>query len=348
MPMARILVVDDDPVIIRLYQIILVKAGFELTVCVNGEQLLAALKLQKPDVIVLDVVLPDHTGLDLCARIKQDPEYLGIKIILVSGTAVSPSKVADGINIGADDYLVKPFDPKELLSRIRNCVKLKAVEEELRDKNQELKDLSNHLQHVREEERKFFAREVQEEVGQLVAVLKMEVDWLSINLPDASQAHKDRLLHASNTTMLIINTIRRIASSLRPSMLDELGLNASLDWQCREFAATNGISCAFKQADNDEGLSNAIKTALFRICQESLNNIVQHSSATRVEVSAITDGKNIILQITDNGSGFNPDAQKNSLGFIGMRERALAVKGELIITSQPGKGTTVSLTIPLN
>lgn len=346
--MARILVVDDDPVIIKLYQIILVKAGFELSVAVNGEQLLAALKLQKPDVIVLDVVLPDHTGLDLCARIKKDPEYQGIKIILVSGTAVSPSKVADGINIGADDYLVKPFDPKELLSRIRNCLKLKIAEEELKDKNQQLKALSNHLQHVREEERKFFAREVQEEVGQLVAVLKMEIDWLSMNFPGAEQIHRDRLLHASNTSRLIINTIRRIASSLRPSMLDELGLNASLDWQCREFAVANDIPCAFKQADNDEGLSTGIKTAVFRICQESLNNIAQHSSAKKAEVSATTDGKVIQLRVTDYGRGFNIEDKKNSLGLIGMRERALAVKGDLLITSQPEKGTIVSVTIPLN
>jgi signal transduction histidine kinase len=344
--MARILVVDDDPVIIRLYEIILNKAGFTLLIARSGEEMLNLLKAQKPDVILLDVILPDQTGLDLCYRIKSDPEYPGIKIILVSATEISPSQVADGIDIGADDYLVKPFDPKELMARIKYCLKLKRAEEDLRDKNKELKDLSNHLQNVREQERKIIAREVQEEVGQLAAALKMDIDWLSINIPGAEDVHKERITHASNTARLIINTIRRIASSLRPSMIDELGLNASLEWLCSQFSGNNPIACSFIPADDDEGLSIEIRTAIFRICQDSLQNVSQHSAATDVKIIATVNKTGVSLHVEDNGRGFDVPSRKNALGLIGMRERALAINGKLQIESQPGKGTRVSVVVP--
>lgn len=342
--MARILVVDDDPVIIKLYQVILKKEGFAMTIAESGEQLMKAIAQEKPDVILLDVILPDDTGLGICARIKQNPEYAGIKIILVSGMEITPAQVAEGIETGADDYLTKPFDPKELLARIKNCVKLKVVEEELRDKNRELKNLANHLQDVREEERKFLAREVQEELGQLAAALKMDVDWLALNLPEAPDLQQKRMAHASSTAKIIIQTIRRIASALRPSMLDELGLNASLEWLCKEFVSLHNIPCSFDPAFDDEGLSVQQKTALFRITQEALRNISIHADASQVKIRVEIDDKDIFLSISDNGRGFDPAGNKgNTMGIIGMRERALAINSQLHIDSSPGAGTVVSL-----
>lgn len=343
--MTRILVVDDDPVIIKLYQMILKNEDFTIDMATNGQELLLVVARHKPDVILLDVILPDESGLDLCARLKQNSAYTGIKIILVSGMEISPAQVAEGIESGADDYLTKPFDTKELLARIKNCLKLKAVEEELRDKNKELKNLSNHLQNVREEERKSLAREVQEELGQLAAALKMDVDWLAINLPDAPELQKERMAHASSTAKLIIQSIRKIASALRPSMLDELGLNASLEWHCNEFAATTGISCKYIHAYDDEGLSLELKTAIFRICQESLRNIAKHASATRVKVNVDISEKELRLTVSDNGKGFSVDGQKNTFGLIDMRERVQAINGKLTIDSKEGKGTTVSVTV---
>ena len=199
---------------------------------------------------------------------------------------------------------------------------------------------------MREEERKFLAREVQEELGQLTAVLKMDIDWLSMNTPDTNEPHKKRITHASNTARLIINTIRRIASALRPSMLDELGLNASLEWLCKEFSAVNSIPCSFTEAENDEALSVDIRTALFRICQESLRNISQHANATEIKITAKVCDKEIGMYIYDNGKGFDLGEHKNSLGLIGMRERALAVNGQLHIDSGNGTGTTVWVIVP--
>lgn len=343
--MARILVVDDDPVVIKIYEVILKREGFDIGIARTGAEMLQHVAEQKPDVIVLDVILPDNLGLDLCATIKSDPEYLGVKVILVSGMEISPAQVAEGIETGADDYLTKPFDSKVLLARIKNCLKLKQVEEELRDKYKELKDLANHIQTVREEERKFMAREVQEEVGQLAAAMKMDIDWLAHNLPDISEIERKRFTHASATAKTMIQMIRRIASALRPSMLDELGLNASLDWLCKEFINNHNIPCKFQPAENDEGLSSELKTAFFRICQEALRNIAQHANASMATVRAIINDKEICLVVTDNGDGFDVNQQKSTMDLIGMRERALAINGRLEIKTAPGAGTTVSVVV---
>lgn len=346
--MPRILLVDDDAVIIKLYQVILKSSAFELEVAPTGNDMLLAIAKQKPDVILLDVVLPDFSGLDLCNKVKNDPTFTGTKIILVSGQEISPVQIAQGIEMGADDYLVKPFHPKELLARIKNCVKLKIIEEALRDKNRELKDLSNHLQHVREEERKMLAYEVQEELGQLTAALKMDIDWMAKSLTDASDEQKERMLNASNTAKLIITNVRKIASTLRPSMLDELGLHASLEWHCKKISAANGIPCVFEHDHDDENIPVSIKTAVFRICQDALLNIVQHANASKVIVKMQTDGDMLSFSVNDNGKGFDMNQQKSMLGIVAMRERIAAVNGQLQIESIIGQGTTLSLQIPID
>lgn len=344
--MANILLVDDDALIIKLYQVILRAAEFDVEIAMSGAEMWKSVENKKPDVILLDVVLPDCNGLDLCKKIKEHPLYLNTKIILVSGEEVSPVQIAQGIDLGADDYLVKPFHPKELLARVKNCLKLKTVEEALRDKNQELKDLSNYLQNIREEERKYVAREVQEELGQLTAALKMDVDWLIVNLPDTAAAQKERLVNASEITKLIIQHIRRLASSLRPSMLDELGLFASLEWKSKTTTTQDGIPCRFLKEGNDEDLPIQLKTVVFRVCQEAIMNCVQHAKATSILVEAKVSENWVQVTIQDNGIGFEPVKVKRQFGLIGMRERAHSLNGELLIESSTESGTQILLTIP--
>lgn len=345
--MARILLVDDDVLIIKLYQVILKSESFDLDIAMSGKEMQAAIQQQTPDVILLDVVLPDSNGLDLCTQLKKDPVFSSIKIIMVSGEEVSPVQIAEGIELGADDYLVKPFHPKELLARVKNCLKLKIAEAELRHANLELKNLSNHLQHIREEERKIVAREVQEEIGQLIAAIKMDIDWLAISVPGITEQQKKRMEHVSAVTKMIIEQIRRLASSLRPSMIDELGLFAALEWKCRKIYRDNGIPCAFSSEGDDQGLPVEMKTTIFRICQEVLMNIVQHAAATNIILSVSINDKSLTVNISDDGKGFEINQQKRKLGLIGIRERASSINGKLSINSVISKGTDVSLFIPL-
>jgi signal transduction histidine kinase len=343
--MNRILIVDDDPHAIKLYLVLLERAGFAVTVAINGTQMFAAIEKEKPDIILLDVILPDSNGLELCSEVKNNSAYSGIKILLISGIQVSASSIAHGIDIGADDYLKKPFDPQELLSRIKNLLKLKRVEEELRNNNKQLTRLSHHLQNIREEERKYLAGEVHEELGQLAAAVKIDIDWLTLTpKEEIKDTEKKRLSHASVASAKLISAIRKIAATLRPSMLDHLGLNASLEWLCKQFTDQNDVKCVFETACNDQNLDIKKKTELFRICQEALNNVTC-DKATHVIVSLTEDPVNIYLNISDNGQACNLIEKKDTLGLIILRERALSINGELAIESAEGRGTRIQVVV---
>lgn len=255
----------------------------------------------------------------------------------------------DGRVVWLADFVtvvVENDQPGQLRGVMVDITARKKTEEELREKNIQLKELSRHLQDVREEERKYLAREVHDELGQLAAVVKMDIDWLQIKMPGLPEVQAKRISHAATTTGLLISTIRRLASELRPVMLDELGLHTSLEWLCGKFEETNGIPCVFESSFEDDGLGIPVKTALFRICQEALSNVKRHSAATRANVSIRLNGDLIQLMISDNGIGFDVQQKTGTVGLIGMRERSLSVNGTLMIESEPGKGTIICTIIP--
>lgn len=228
----------------------------------------------------------------------------------------------------------------------RDITDRKKAEEELKEKNHQLKELSRHLQQVREEERKFLAREVHDELGQLASAVKMDIDWLDVKLSAQNDVlYTNRIKHAASTASLMISTIRKIASDLRPGMLDELGLNASLEWKCNKFTSATGINCTFQSTVDDTKLESHVKTELFRICQESLTNVMRHANASEVSVSFTHQDNQIELLITDDGKGFDIDKKTRTLGLIGMRERCLSINGKLTISSTLGKGTSIRTVI---
>ena len=184
-----------------------------------------------------------------------------------------------------------------------------------------------------------------EELAQLASVIKMDVDWLRIKVPDLPDAVKTRVEHASVVTGLLINTIRRINFSISPVMLEETGLNATLKWHCREFSVLNGIPCYFESNYEETDLSLEIQTDFFRICQEALSNIMYHAEAKNVWVSIKDVNNHISLSVMDDGNGFIVKKQTQSPGLTSMRKRANSINSELIIDSIPGKGTTISVTL---
>jgi PAS domain S-box-containing protein len=230
----------------------------------------------------------------------------------------------------------------------RDVTERKLVEEELREKNSELKRLSTYLQSIREEERKYIAREVHDELGQLATALKIDIDWLNLKVVTLEASAKNRMVHAIKTIEVLISSIRKIASRLRPSVLDDFGLNAALQWHCAEFQSLNGIQCSFEPGFDDLGITMEMKTEMFRMTQESLTNVMRHAHATEVHVTTGEDDKNLYLTVSDNGDGFDTGKRKNTLGLIGLRERAVSLNGVLNIESGIGKGTTISAVIPKN
>lgn len=213
-----------------------------------------------------------------------------------------------------------------------------------------LRDLSAHMESAREEERKRIAREVHDELGQALTVLRMDVSLLRLHFGGQSPALMERILAMKEGVDRTIRIMRHVTSTLRPVALD-LGLISGLEWLVEEFTHHAGIDCQLQASGCDEVvLDDGRATALFRIVQESLTNVVKHAAASAVVVSIrIEDNRSICVKISDNGKGFVPGGARKagSFGLIGMRERALMLHGKVDIDSTPGTGTRVEVCIPL-
>ncbi len=230
----------------------------------------------------------------------------------------------------------------------RDITERKRADEELKTSRQQFRDLSAHLQAIREQERKEIARDLHDELGQALTALKMELSWLEKKLPE-----NDAMLHekVSSMSRVVDNTVRmvqRISTELRPGILDDLGLIAAIEWQAAQFQERTGIRCRLELTGKNIALDQDRSAAIFRIFQETLTNVARHAQASGVRVSLKEKGDNLVLRIKDNGKGITRDQilDSKSLGLIGIRERAYSLGGEARITGAAGKGTTVTVTIP--
>jgi PAS domain S-box-containing protein len=222
---------------------------------------------------------------------------------------------------------------------------------ELALSQEQLRALTTHLESVREEERARIAREVHDELGQALTALNMDLAWLRKRLPSAAALAPLREKAAAMSALIAetIDSVRKIASALRPSMLDQLGLAAAIEWQAAEFQQRSGIACRLLMDPQDIVLDRQLSIALFRILQEALTNVVRHAAATQVVITLDKTDTEVRLAVEDNGKGITEDVQTapGSFGILGMRERALALGGALQIGSKDGTGTTVSVWVPL-
>lgn len=226
------------------------------------------------------------------------------------------------------------------------------AEEELRRSREQLSDLSAHLEWVREEERSAIAREIHDELGQALTALRMDLSWVRGHLPAAGAGPEATLARLRSMEELIDDTIgraRRICSELRPGVLDDLGLEAAVEWQAQEFERRTGVRCEAVAGGRLPRLERDVATALFRILQESLTNVARHAAASRVRVELRQEGGRVVLEVTDDGRGAaqTPPPGHRSLGVLGMKERARRLGGTLTLTGAAGKGTVVQASIPL-
>ena len=238
------------------------------------------------------------------------------------------------------------FPDKQIVFAIaKDVTKRKQTEREAEEKYNEIKGLATHFKRTIEKDRKNLAYELHEELAQLACVVKMNIDSIKITEPGLSASAKSKIDHALALSDLLVNTIRRISFSMSPNMLDDLGLNAVFEGQCKEFSMLNGIPCEFESAYDEANLSQEIKLDFFRICQESLTNVMYHAQANKVKISIEDVDDKIQLTIIDDGKGFDMDQQKQSSGLISMRQRAASINGQLTIQSEIGRGTRVGVTI---
>jgi signal transduction histidine kinase/DNA-binding response OmpR family regulator len=213
---------------------------------------------------------------------------------------------------------------------------------------EQLRDLTAYLQTAREEERAHIAREIHDELGQTLTALKFDLSWLTKRLPGDQPDLEKKAQVMSGLIDETIHTVRRVATELRPGLLDDLGLAAAIEWQAQEFAARTDIDCDLQLDDTSASLDRDLTTAVFRIFQETLTNIARHAEATQVRVMLADGPGELILTVQDNGKGITEDqaSDSKSLGLIGMRERARARGGDITFEGTPDQGTTVTVRIP--
>jgi PAS domain S-box-containing protein len=239
-----------------------------------------------------------------------------------------------------------------LLLLFRDITRRRQAENELRDSREQLRALAARLQAVREEERTRVAREIHDELGQMLTAIKMDLRWIEHDLERFNDPRLNPLLDkavaATELTDALASSVQRIAAELRPGILDRLGLAMALTHEAEQFQQRTGIQCRFRAPEDEPLLPVESVTAVFRIFQEAMTNVARHAQASAVEIELASQGGFLALQISDNGRGFRTAdlPGHHSLGMLGMQERARHLGGEITFQSGPAGGTVVTLRIP--
>ena len=379
----RVLVVDDNDSLRYALSRSLREAGYEVLEAQNGAQALR-LANEKPDLITLDVNLPDISGLDVCRRIKTNPETEHIPVLQLSATFVDSASRVRGLEGGADAYLTDPTNRAELVATVGALLRIKSAERlaklrateaeearkqlaelndslerrvqertvELEAANNSLRELSHRLLLIQDDEHRRIARELHDGVGQLLAAIAINVSLVNLEADKLSQRARDAT--ADNVSMVqeIVRSIRTISHLLHPPLLEESGLASALAWYVDEFGQRSGIKVAFHCSPELGRLSSEMEIAIFRIVQESLGNVLRHSQSSTATVSLdVADGF-VHLAVRDEGVGIPVERQnqlktgtRGGVGLRGMRERVRQLDGTLHLHSGP-QGTEIAVAMP--
>jgi len=351
----HILMLEDDAADAELTKFTLRKGGLQFSSnrVETREEYLDELERHPPGLILSDYSLPGfdgHAALSIAQGKCPDTPF-----IFVTGT-MGEEVAIETLKSGATDYVLKTR-----LSRLMPAVNRalreaqqrsahRRAEEQLRESHEQLRALSVYLQSVREEERTRIAREVHDELGQALTGCKLDLSWIAGRLPREQKELIEKARALSAHIDSTIQMVRRIATELRPGILDHLGLAAALEWQANEFQTRTGIQCEVHSSLQDTELTPELNTTFFRIFQETLTNIIRHAGATQVTVELKQRNASLILEVRDNGRGISRAEINNtkSMGLLGMRERAALLGGEMRISRLAGaEGTRVTVSIPL-
>jgi PAS domain S-box-containing protein len=224
----------------------------------------------------------------------------------------------------------------------------KLAKQAIEESRDQLRTLASQMVQVREEERTAIAREIHDELGQNLTGLNMSISWIAKKLKTEHGVQEELMLMRTSIDRMI-GDVRRIATKLRPGVLDELGLAAAVEWHGSKFMLESAIECTIDIDERIGTLSEPISTAMFRIFQEALTNVARHSGASLVMIKLEIIHNALYLTVADNGSGASESelTDAKSIGILGMKERALALGGQVTVTSAPASGTTVMAIIPL-
>ncbi|MDD2884159.1 MAG: response regulator [Dechloromonas sp.] len=359
----EVMIVEDTSASLELLCELLTQAGYAVRPAPEGAMALRSAQAKPPELILLDIRMPGIDGFEVCRRLKADARTRDIPVIFLSALR-DESDTLRGFALGAVDFIAKPYRPEEVLARVRTHAELRrlqsGLEERVRERTAQLleaqtrllesqgrlQELASFLQNVREEERTHIARELHDELGQTLTSLRIDLGWLRDKCIKQGAAVVDRANGAYALVERTIDALRRISEGLRPGMLDVLGLAAAVEHHVTQFEERNGISCTLTMNQEEFTIDGELATAIFRLIQEALTNVLRHAAASQLNVSIDEDEDCIRVSIEDDGQGFQPAQDKKTFGLLGMQERVKMLGGSIAISSQPNAGCRIEATFP--
>ena len=338
----RILVVDDEELNRILLSTNLQESGYTVETAEDGQQALETLRTKQFDAVMLDLVMPRMDGYHVLAEMKQDDGLRRTPVIVISSTDEMDS-IVRCIEMGATDYLTKPFDPALLHARIRGS--LASLHEE---RMAILREQFAQVTAAQEEERQRIARELHDGLVPVLASLNIRLHTVGKRLDREEHPLAGEIRELADQAQASSRDIRRLIHDLRPVALDELGLVPALREHLAHCEREHGL--AFELVvDVGERLPASVETALFRIVQEAVNNVLRHAQAQQVSVTLVRKADHVELRVADDGQGFDAQLPLSGrhVGLWSMRERVEQLGGQFEVRSVPGQGTTLTAVVPL-
>ena len=367
----RVLVADDNSDM-RQYLSRLLSEQYKVETVADGQAAFQAALKTPPDLIVSDVMMPILDGFGLLKALRGNEQTRTIPVILLSARAGEESRV-EGIEAGADDYLVKPFSARELLARVSGRLEIARLQrdremrlrisqaeleqrvqertQELFSASQELRELSAQILQAQDEERRRIARELHDGAGQLLAALGMEASNLASEGDRLSARAAVSLNNIESFVAQMTKDIRTMSHLLYPPLLDEVGLQSALTEYVNGFAERSGVQVSLDLPVAIGRLDRDYELSLFRIVQECLTNIHRHSGSKTASIRIVRDDGTLVLEVRDEGRGMTAQrlseiqSRGSGVGIRGMRERTLQLSGTMSIESD-GSGTRIRVLIP--
>jgi signal transduction histidine kinase len=356
---SKILIVDDEHDNLIFLERMLKKEGYDVQSTNDGKSALKIAEVEKPDLILLDILMPTMDGYEVCRRLKANKNLSDIPVIFIS--ALNDSKnIVMALESGGVDYITRPFENQEVTARVTTHLKLYQQSNELlevnaclSDSKEQFKKFTSHLQTIREEERILLATEINDKVGQVLLGLKNDMRlWKEKIFLDHENSQSPELLSNFKELVDIVDntlaTTRKIMSGLKSDELESYGFVEAAKLYCIEFNKNNKINYQFKSSISKLDINEKQKIALYRIMQEALLNVSKHAHATEVSIDLNIVNNKFIMEITDNGIGFNEmqSTRPDSYGILSMKDRASLLGAELSINSEPHKGAQVRIEMP--
>jgi signal transduction histidine kinase len=345
----NILMVDDQPSKLLTYEVMLAELGENLIKANSGREALELLLKNDVAVVLMDVSMPEMDGFELAEMIRQHPRFQRVAVIFISGVHLTDVDYLKGYQRGAVDYISVPVIPELLRAKVSVFAELHRRAHQLETLNSELRRLSSRLMTAQDEERRRFARDLHDDIGQELAAAKMMLEGL-LQVPTIRTEEK-AVSEASEIIDRAIQQVRSMSYLLHPPLLDEGGLFSALRWLLEGMSERSGIKTSLDlQPTEFPRLAPLLERTVFRIVQEALTNVLRHSRAQSASVKLIQKENNLLLSVQDDGKGVAEQTLQLQPGSIGiglggMRERVREFGGELRIRNT-NPGTIVEISIP--